>query len=53
MKKFIIEENQLQAILGYLGSCPFNQVAQLVTILSSLPEYKEKTEEGVIEQIKK
>jgi hypothetical protein len=42
MKEFKITEQQAQAILNYLSTCPYGQVYQLVAILMNLEEIKEQ-----------
>jgi hypothetical protein len=39
MKKFIIEEDKLEAIKGYLQKKPYEEVAKGIYILSTLQEY--------------
>jgi hypothetical protein len=41
IKEFKITEEQAQAILNYLATCPYGQVYQLVAILMNLEEQKD------------
>jgi len=40
MKTFLIAENQLNALVQYLASKPFNEVYQLIGMVEQLKEYK-------------
>lgn len=40
MKKFIIEEEALKAILAYLATRPYQEVFQGIQLLMALPELK-------------
>ncbi len=42
MKQYIITEDKLKAILAYLAKRPYEEVAQGIQILSTLPELKEE-----------
>lgn len=41
MKRYIIEEDKLQAILSYLGTRPYTEVVQGIQGLVNLEEFKE------------
>lgn len=42
MKKYIIEESALQAIINYLSSRPYKEVHEGIKLLTQLNEYKIK-----------
>ncbi len=45
MKTFKINDEQGQAIINYLSTCPYGQVFQLVQMLVNLEEIKETKDE--------
>lgn len=52
MKKFIIDEANLNVILDYLAQRPFKEVAQAINFLSALKEHKEEEVTAPVKAVK-